>query len=210
MTQLADNALTTLSSVKRELGVVTSSSDELFTRWINAASDYIEGSIGRPLGYGTITEHLKGTNSQYLILNNYPIVSVDSIEYEDSEVDSDSWELEVRDKNRGYVFNNYGWSTSTAIVGLVGEPGIGQRIYDVTYTYGYVLPNDATDELPRTLPWDIEEVVISMLQTRYNRAQKNAYGLSNIKQGRVSYTFSSSNVTRENERIIARYKEWSI
>ena len=49
---------------------------------INRASASIENALGRKLRRSTYTERVKGTGSQYLLVENYPIVAVEEIKQE--------------------------------------------------------------------------------------------------------------------------------
>jgi len=208
--ELIENALTTLDVIKDELGINDVNSDDRLIRLINSASSYFINKVGRELRYQEITEHLKGTNSQYFILNNYPIVDVSKILFNGNELDRDSWELEVRDKNIGHIYKDDGWYNLITSYGLVGDATVSHRAYDITYTFGYVLPKDETPINPRTLPYDIEDCIIDMVLDKYTKLTRKSYGLKALKQGKKSYTFDNSSIKEEVDKVIDRYKSITI
>lgn len=208
--ELIDNALTTLDTIKSELSIQDTTKDDRLIRLINSASDYFISKIGRELRYQEITEHLKGTSSQYFILDNYPIDTVSSILLNGNEVDSNSWELEIRDKKIGHIYNDSGWHDVVSAYGLIGDYKVSHRVYDITYSFGYVLPKDESDETPRTLPYDIEDCIISMVLDKYMTLSRKSYGLKALKQGRVSYTFDNGSLKEEVKETINKYKGFTV
>lgn len=78
---LRTNALTTLEALKQLLGIdeTDTSQDGVLIQLINRASASIENALGRKLRRSTYTERVKGTGSQYLLVENYPIVAVEEI-----------------------------------------------------------------------------------------------------------------------------------
>ena len=108
---------------------------------------------------GTTTEYLNG-GGQYLITSNRPILSVESIYHNDSLITDYLDDLKLFKK--GLIYGTSMWDNCGYIAGLT-EDSVGKRLcYKVTYTYGYVLPKDATQENPRTLPYDLEDIVITL------------------------------------------------
>ena len=77
---LQANALTTLPALKAALGMSDEdiSSDSLLIQLINRASTSVERALGRKLRRSDYVERLKGTGSQYLLVEHYPIVHATS------------------------------------------------------------------------------------------------------------------------------------
>lgn len=63
---------------------------------INRASASIENALGRKLRRSTYTERVKGTGSQYLLVENYPIVAVEEIKQAGEIVDPGLYDITVR------------------------------------------------------------------------------------------------------------------
>lgn len=204
---LATNALTTLAVVKDELDITDNDMDSKLERWINAASDFVQKYIGRSLGKNQITVDKNGAGSQYLILENTPILTIDSVLY--GTVPITDYDVNTEDYKRGTLFREQGWVYASLIAGLVGEPVGERRVYTIQYTYGYVLPQDDGAPDPRTLPYDIEDVVIGIVTAKYTKQINEAYGLSGLKQGRLSYSFSDSELSQSQQVALNQYRKLS-
>ncbi len=160
---LADNALTTLERLKQFNGIAETdvSQDFKLEFLINSASQEIENILGRKLQKSRYIEKVKGNNRLTIQVKNYPLLDVESI----------------RIKINGLIVNESGYSydESGIIEGVRpwGDMGLCHGIsnfmvqqsynIEVIYTAGYVLPKDETEENPRTLPYDIEAAIFTMV-----------------------------------------------
>ncbi len=63
---------------------------------------------------------------------------------------------------------------------------------EVKYTAGYVLPKDATEDDPCTLPADLQGVVWGIIQQEFSIMQNGAQGLSAFSISDVSWTFDKN------------------
>lgn len=206
-TQLKANALTTLERVKENLGISSSVSelDSILTSFINEASDFVHGYIGRNLAF--TEEHVEivgGSSSNYLQLRNRPIVTIHSIKRGEEEI-KDYLE-DPNDFKAGVVYRDNTWPMSRYTTGLTQDVIGRRRNYTVTYSYGYVLPKDAEEENPRTLPYDIESVVLSLVHKKHLENQRDSYGLKELRQGRLMYKFNDSDLSSSELRTLKRYK----
>ena len=81
--QLNDNALTTLEAVKTFIGIpeddVDEARDNALIQLINAASAWLETQLGRKLGLHTYIQKCAGPGTQRLVLEHYPIISIEQI-----------------------------------------------------------------------------------------------------------------------------------
>lgn len=95
---LRTNALTTLEALKQLLGIdeTDTSQDGVLIQLINRASASIENALGRKLRRSTYTERVKGTGSQYLLVENYPIVAVEEIKQAGEIIDPGLYDITVR------------------------------------------------------------------------------------------------------------------
>ncbi|WP_339321379.1 phage gp6-like head-tail connector protein [Paenibacillus sp. FSL W8-0194] len=134
--------LTTLDRLKGILGPQADVwGDDMLTLQIASASSTIENYCKRHFKKQRYSERVSGhSNSKYLNLRNYPIYSV--------ELPSD-WDFEVLDDGR--LFRAEGWPQ-------------GEHNIQVSYIGGYVLPGDATEEEPRTLPEPLELACLLLAQ----------------------------------------------
>jgi uncharacterized phiE125 gp8 family phage protein len=166
---LAENALTTLTAVKEYLKITSTDKDGLFERLINSASDAIEKFCDRKFKKREYAnEKHKGNNRQLLRLNHYPIVSVSSVTVNGNTYTQNvDFELDEEDAEAGMLFREEGWPASNYVGGLTQDPTARKRNIKVTYTAGYVLPKDDDAQDPRTLPYDLEQACILLVQYYY-------------------------------------------
>lgn len=162
---LANNALTTLDFAKRYIGYEEGNNerDEFLTFCINSASSMIEQYCNRNFGLRTYHEIRQGTGSMKLILDHYPIIEVKElliggqpVNIERIKVLSDS----------GMLYRPDGGFPAHTITGKFLYPRPDEDGYNifVKYSAGYVLPKDATEDNPRTLPYDLEKACLKMVR----------------------------------------------
>ena len=169
---LQANALTTLPALKAALGMSDEdiSSDSLLIQLINRASTSVERALGRKLRRSDYVERLKGTGSQYLLVEHYPIVHVASIKQAGEEIDPGLYDIATQG-NAGVICKDDGWTYYGYPQGLTGDPVTGSRNIEVKYTAGYILPWEATEEEPSDLPADLEGLVQEMVQYAFGRLE---------------------------------------
>jgi hypothetical protein len=165
---LEDNALTTLATLKDELGIVGATQDTTLERMINSVSAAIESYCNRKFWYeADIAEKVAGYGTKYLHVSRNPIVSISSITFDGATVGSDNYE--IHDANGGslYSLGEWTWTTDSA-PNLSSDPlpGNEQKLYEVTYTGGWVTPHLA-GVLTRNLPYDLEDACVMMCTSRY-------------------------------------------
>lgn len=164
MTDLAANALTTLETVKADLGISTTTDDDFIKRKINFASQAIEDFCDRVFGTSEVTETFKAEGQLRFVVARAPIASISEITYDGTEVDSDNYEIE----GPWTIRMIYAASNSNMMTGAISAailPGTSRKLYSVTYTGGYALPGAATPTLPST----IEEACITQVISEYRQ-----------------------------------------
>lgn len=212
---LAKNALTTLEATMEFLGLDPADPDVLdltknnLERLINAASSYIETMTGRKFGKQDYKEKHWGSGSQELCLEQYPIIQVDRITDLENAVDLSPDSYSISEYGEiGVLYRDEGWAERGYLAGLADDMVSKKRYLLVSYTAGYVLPRDATDEEPATLPYDLQYLVWQMVQQQWNLAANGANGLSAFSISDISWTFDKELSTQVKE-IIGRYTRWA-
>lgn len=164
---LSAHALTTVGTAKGFIGIPADdlTKDSLLEFLINATSERIEKYCSRHFEKATYIEYYMGHERQRLLLNQYPIVSIASVELNGQTLASTEYEIE--DADAGILYREIGWPWQGYSVGLVGEPNVPARNIKVVYIAGYVLPKDATVDNPRTLPYDLEQACVSFVAYLY-------------------------------------------
>lgn len=185
---LRANALTTLEAAKAVLGISEedTGSDAVLLQLINQASASVERALGRKLRRSTYTEKLKGTGTQYLLVENYPIVSVSYIKQAGELIDPGLYDITVQG-NAGVIYKDDGWTYYGYPYGLAGDAMTGSRNIEAQYTAGYILPWEATEEEPSDLPADLEGLVQEMVQYAFGKLETGgsaglkAFSISDVR-----------------------------
>ena len=182
---LANNALTTLDRMKLMLSLDDETDERTCTLvelLVNKASSWVEQQVGRPLGKNTYREFYEADGQQELVTLKYPIISVDYVKEAGRLVPPERYDY-GQTANIGVIYRDDGWLRAGYRRGLAIE---------VRYTAGYVLPKDATDEEPQTLPADLEGLVWDMVSQAYANMQNGSQGLKSFSISDVSWTFDKS------------------
>jgi hypothetical protein len=207
---LPANALTTLDALADELGIsVDGSTDLRLARYIGVASDFIESWCGRKFGKLQRTERYRGYGQPRLWLRTPPLdtnaaitVTIDGAAL---VLDTD---FRVDDPDFGTLWRPSGWEKTAAYVaGADYEALDGQEEsrWIVTYTGGYVLPKDATTLIPRTLPYDIEQVCLELICSKYAQRGKDR-SVTSERLLSWSATYGASDITDSMQTVLASYK----
>lgn len=181
------------------------SKDSILERQINSVSSFVSAYCNRKFIADTYTEYYKGTGRQKLVLRQYPINTITSVKVDSAAltagtdyVTADSTYLD-----QGIIFKNDGWTWEGYLTGLVGEPTAPLDNIEVVYSAGYTLSPEST----RTLPYDIEDAVISMCADTYGQQVDGTVGLTEITQGQLTYKFSNESLTQQYIHIFDAYKK---
>lgn len=185
---LSDRALTTVENAKLwiSLDPTDTSQDILIEELINIVSDSVQTFLDRDLKKQNYEEHINGSGNSLLNLKNYPIISINEIKVNEIVLDSDDFELTSDDAKRGQVYREFGWNMKTTIVGLNFDSGRQLRNIRVKYEAGYVLPTNP-QTVPRTLPFDIEGIVKSIISNEYTQVTSGVGNLKRLTEGSLTY-----------------------
>uniref|UniRef100_UPI002FDB2840 hypothetical protein n=1 Tax=Anaerospora hongkongensis TaxID=244830 RepID=UPI002FDB2840 len=130
--------------------------DEILTMLINASSVEIAGFCQRVFKLDSYTEYYQGDGDKRLLVDNYPIIAVESVKIGDEELTAGQYR---RKDKAGILEYRPCWPKGKEI--------------EIEYTAGYVLPQDAIDEeeeMPlQTLPADIEMACMELVSIAYNK-----------------------------------------
>lgn len=205
--KLRENALTTLEDMAEFMGMDLESLPEAtknnIIRLINAASSYIETVTGRKFRKQEYTEKHFASGYQELCLNQYPILAVESVMDDEGRTLS-GYSFEDTGEY-GVLFRDEGWAVKGYRQGLSDDIRLSSRYLMVKYTAGYVLPKDATEEDPETLPYDLQMIIWQIVQQQWSLAENGANGLSAFSISDVSWTFDKE-LGSQVQEIINSYK----
>ena len=206
---LASNALTTLERMKLMLGLIDiedERTDEIIEMLINKASAWIERQIGRHLALSKYHQWYDADGQQELVLIEYPIVDVEFIKENGVVVDSSSYDYK-QTGNIGVIYRDEGWLKAGYRMGLAYDMIRLKRVIEVSYTAGYVLPKDATEDNPQTLPADLEGLLWEIVSQTYTGLQNGSMGLKSFSISDVRWDFDKSTHS-EWVRLINLYRRY--
>lgn len=174
---LQANALTTLATLKTELGISDNASDDRLKRLINAASDFAEKLCYRQFYRSTaIVEKIPGSSGLCLRVARTPLNSITGIKYDGSSISLT--DVTVYDSGAGLIARTGGWEdTALEVSNLARDPLVGteELRYEVTYDGGWYTPQQEVD-VPanvRTLPSDLEESILELLRGWWKLKQRD-------------------------------------
>lgn len=191
---LAENALTTLERMKLMLGlsdIEDEKVDEMVTLLINRASSWIERQVGRHLGKHSYHQWYDADGQQELVTLEYPIVTVEYVKEEGQLVDPSDYDY-AQTAEIGVIYRDEGWLRAGYRKGLAYDIINTARAIEVSYTAGYVLPKDATEDDPQTLPADLEGLLWDVVSQMYTSLQNGSEGLSSFSISDVTWNFDKS------------------
>lgn len=191
---LADNALTTLERMKLMLGlsdIEDERTDTIVTLLINRVSSWIERQTGRHLGKRSYRQWYDADGQQELVTIEYPIISVEYVKEQGNVVDPSLYDY-VQNGDVGVIYRDDGWLKAGYQKGLAYDIIAPKRVIEVSYTAGYVLPKDATDDDPQTLPADLEGLLWDIVSQTYTSLQNGSQGLSSFSISDVTWNFDKT------------------
>ena len=99
-------------------------------------------------------------------------------------------------------------AAASGVIGGLAYDYIAPRKYlEVQYVAGYILPKDATEDHPATLPADMEAIVWYMIAQQWAIIENDAAGLSAFSISDVSWTFDK-NISETWQSVISKYQRW--
>ena len=129
--------------------------------------------------------------AQELVTVEYPIISVEYVKEEGRLVNPNRYDYS-QTGDVGVIYRDEGWLKAGYRKGLAYDIVAPKRVIEVSYTAGYILPKDATDDEPQTLPADLEGLVWDMVSQAYTNLQNGSQGLSSFSISDVTWNFDKS------------------
>lgn len=143
--------LTTVTRVKAELGITSTSDDALLGDIVDRASDAVGSYCHRTFAREVVSETLPAYGGIHLQLDRTPVISVSSVTQNSSTVSTADYS--IADAERGWLYRRAGWGwTAQTYEGLHSTwawldqgfplPGQEEPNYVAAYTAGYILPSE--------------------------------------------------------------------
>ena len=168
--------LTTVQNLKDYLGIPSAETgkDAVLELIIKGASDFFETQTRRKYDVVAYVEKYDGDNRQQLLLSQFPIIYVREIKIDGAAISIvDEVSTLNIDYHAGILTREQGWPA-------------GFRNIEITYTAGFILPDESGESGPGTyytLPYDIELAVLKLSARTYER--RTAEGVASAEN--VSY-----------------------
>jgi hypothetical protein len=212
---LAALALTTVSALEAEMGLASGSTGTtlaLLERAINAASQAIASAVGRELHYAERVERAAGHATPRLLLGVMPLRAVSLVEYlgvdDAEELAADDYEIE--DASAGVLRRlDAVWSWTGRVTSIDGDPqgGSEQLLYRVTYTGGWITPEQEGGALVRDLPYDIEDAALRLSALLYrSRGRDESVKSRKLMSASVTYGATQTAQTDILAPIVSTYR----
>ncbi len=166
-TAAADTLLTTIESVKTELGIVGTDQHPHLTDLIQQASDMIVRFCSRTFAQERVVETIGATGLPDILLTRTPIETMHSVSFDGGTAITD---YTVEDPDAGILFRENVWTTSVMDFGhILPHPSPYKRpLWSFDYTGGWYLPNWATPA-NRNLPYDIERACLDLVTNMHRQ-----------------------------------------
>lgn len=189
-------------------------------RLINQWSSTIQTFIRRDVGASTRIEFVSGSTYPYLVLNHYPIREITSIEQIDGvgnvvatlDIESLMKMVSSDDLAKGMLYLEPNFAQRYSSVGIItSNRQNALRGYKVTYEAGYILPKDATEEVPSDIPSDLENLVIDLVKETFidETDSMRAQDLITLTEGNVQRMWGASQqftLNKQQLQLVSIYK----
>lgn len=190
-------ALSTLSRAKAYLEISGDSKDTIVTLALNHATDAIEGFCKRHFLRQTYTNEIyDGSGGDTLVLRNWPVSSVSSLQVNTSGDSTESWNTIESSRYHVYEDGRIVLAGGRANFSAGDSPNFidAPKKYRVTYVAGYLIDFDQENTVAsHTLPAELEYACLKLTSAIVN-TRKNE-GLQNVRVGDLSMSFRSDIMT---------------
>lgn len=192
-------------------------------RLINAWSSYVEQATNTTFAIREYVEVYRGSNHPTMTLKHYPITEVVKIEQLSTNgevvgeynIENMMQMMDEQDLANGMIYFEPSWTIRATSTGIIPEPFVRLRSLKVTYRAGYVLPKDATDDNPSTLPSSLEELVTDLVRAQFilNTDAIRANNLIGLTEGNVQRLWAPPQefkLTATQEKVLSYFKRRGI
>ncbi|WP_125153663.1 head-tail connector protein [Clostridium rectalis] len=198
--------LVTLEELKEWLGISKddTSKDTILNIYIKGVSNTIISLIGRDIFQQDYLEKYEGTNSNTLVLKNFPINFIDKIEYVNNGVvyktlSEDEYDI---NKKSGILYRDLAWWKTGGSNLMSRNINFPRRHIKIQYNAGYT-----------EVPYDLKFMALEFIGDKYtiansegNKESLKSYSISDVKKEWKD----SVTLDKEQIKIINKYRGTSI
>lgn len=185
---ITDGDYVTLEETKASLKIDSTDveDDTLIISIISGISKLLQNQIGRNLLASDYTENCKGSNSQYLMLKNYPINSVARIAIDNDEMVLNEITIE---EDHGMLYRDNGWAQTGGSNYMHSRVNLPKRNIEVTYNAGF-----------KTIPEDLKLLTICLIKDYYSLSASKGQTIKKYSISDISIEYGNEialNVTQK-------------
>jgi len=175
----------TLNELKQslEIGLDDPSSDRLLNQILTSSMFIMENYIQNKIAATDLVEQLRGTESRFLALHYYPIISIQSIIRKDDSYDLTN-EITLEDGG------------STGLISWLNRFS-SLNVYEVSYRAGY-----------ETIPPDIEYAQLLLCQHLYYQTDRIKGGVQSVVTPDGSYVYDTNAIPLQVKEILDKHRRW--
>jgi len=191
ITPAAHQRLTTLETLKRDLGITTTADDAFLADLIERASAFASTYCGRTFGAETMRQTCRlDRQTGDLHLDRFPVVTINSVLVDGAALDPSDYEVT---KGSGLLHR-----VDTRGRFVCWTPGV----VTVEYRAGHILPGDEG----RTLPADVESAVLLLVRAWWNARTRDPLVKSIDTPDILSESYWVGSTPPEVTTVLDRYR----
>lgn len=169
--------------------------DALFEILIDGVSAAFDGAVGRALAKTTYTAvYFDGNGKADLVLPNYPIISISSIEEDgDALAEGEDYDYQL-------------YASSGILKRTTGAWLKGSKTIKLTYIAGYTVQGGTLGTGEIALPADLKLACMIQVAREWKKAQGAEWGETSRSFNDGSRSFVEKGLLKEVEDVLARYR----
>lgn len=178
--------LITLSELKSYLWISDDSEDAILNIFVDSASSFVKSYLDRNIEKEDYTEYEDGDAQRIIVLDNYPVNSITSFEYNEWTIDSpDFQEIDA---------SKYKLKPETGKIFLTFYKTRWFQNYKIKYNAGY-----------DSIPWDLKLATLKLAASYYN--WKESDGVDRETVAGDSISFETQEINSDVLAILNEYKD---
>lgn len=206
VTPATNTQLTTLSIVKEELGITTTTNDTILTRIIDEASDFIVNYTGRKYILERVKETVASEGEQILLLSRTPVRTLYGVKFQTKTVSMT--DISIYDQDVGLIYRQTPFTSTMPIGRYINLYPLeyGKLDWEIEYDGGFDAVDASSPSFP--LPKEIIRACTDIVKYWYlNRKTDNS--VVSRKLGEASETriqYNTTDLPARTNIILDRWK----
>ena len=214
--------LCALSDVKTWLEITSTTKDVKLQMFIDNISAQVQIYLGYPTKLTTYTNERHAINNlQYMYLDAANIQTVTAVTIDGLTVTAgtgdDNYQMSPADAIAGRLYRGIGWQGRYFVRGMTYDPVAGARTVLVSYTAGWLFPDDAlySKGTSDSVPPEISAAVMQEVVSKYRKSSMSGEGLTSYREGGESWTWDISKngnagLSDDLVGVLNGWKRWAV